>query len=365
MHLREIQLLNFKNYNEAVIELSSGVNCFTGLNGSGKTTVLDAVHYLSMCKSYFTASDVQNIKQGENFSVLIGEFIHRDTSDKIFCSIRKDQKKIFKRNNEEYEKLSDHIGLFPVIMIAPQDHNLITEGSEIRRRFIDSIISQIDHDYLHNLITYNRFIVQRNALLKQCAQSGNADYGLFEYFDFKIGESGNVIYQKRKLFFDEFKIEFNKIYKFLTSGNENPDLDYESHLRSGHLESQLKANFGKDLDTNFTTTGIHKDDVVFRLNEMPVKKFASQGQQKTFVTALKLAHYEFMRQKKNLKPIVLLDDIYDKLDDERVSKLMQLVSEDEFGQLIITDTNATRIKNIFENINVELKTFEVDSGRLI
>jgi DNA replication and repair protein RecF len=364
MYLQSLSLLHFKNYAETEFQLIDGINIFTGNNGSGKTNILDAVHYLSMCKSYFTVSDVQNIMHNEAFAVINGSFIKDDLNEHVLCSLRRDQKKVFKRNAEEYEKLAEHIGSFPVVMIAPQDHELVTEGSEVRRKFIDGILAQVDAIYLDDLIKYNKFIVQRNALLKQNSRSGGADYSVFEFYDLQITALGNSIHQKRKQFFEIFENLFQKRFNFIADNIETVSIAYTSQLLDNSLDEILKTNFKKDLALEYTCAGIHKDDIDFRINGMPVKKFGSQGQQKTYTTALKLAQFEYISIQKKSKPIVLLDDIYDKLDDNRVSKLMQMVNEHQFGQVLITDTNAERIKNIFDQLNVEVKCFSVVKGKI-
>ena len=364
MYLQSLSLLNFKNYTDTEFTLIDGINIFTGNNGSGKTNILDAVHYLSMCKSYFTVSDVQNIMHNEAFAVINGNFIVDNLNEHILCSLRRDQKKVFKRNTEEYEKLAEHIGSFPVVMIAPQDHELITEGSDVRRKFIDGILAQVDAVYLYDLIKYNKFILQRNALLKQNSRNGSTDYSIFEFYDLQITALGNAIHQKRKLFFEIFEGLFQKRFNFIAANMEAVSIAYNSQLFENSLGEILKTNFKKDLALEYTSAGIHKDDMEFKINGMPVKKFGSQGQQKTYTTALKLAQFEYISIQKNSKPIVLLDDIYDKLDDNRVSKLMQMVNEHQFGQVLITDTNANRIKNIFDKLNVDVKCFSVEQGQI-
>lgn len=364
MYLQSLSLLHFKNYPEAEVSLIDGINIFTGNNGSGKTNILDAVHYLSMCKSYFTVSDVQNIMHTQAFAVINGEFIKDEIKEQVLCSLRRDQKKVFKRNAEEYEKLAEHIGCFPVVMIAPQDHELITEGSEVRRKFIDGILSQVDAIYLEDLIKYNKFITQRNALLKQNSRSGNTDYSVFEFYDSQIIALGKTVHLKRKKFFETFENLFQKRFNFITDNTETVSISYASQLHDESFDELLKLNFRKDLALEYTSSGIHKDDIEFKINSMPVKKFGSQGQQKTYTTALKLAQFEYISLLKNSKPIVLLDDIYDKLDDNRVNKLMQMVNEHQFGQVLITDTNAVRIKNIFDTLQVEVNCFHVENGKI-
>jgi len=362
MLLRKLTLINFKNYREATIEFNDAVNCFTGKNGSGKTNLLDAIHYLSMTKSYFSSSDTQNILHGEQMFIIQGEFEVDGATESVMCSVRHGQKKQFTRNTEEYDRLSDHIGAFPVVMIAPTDQELITEGSEVRRKFIDSIISQYDHIYLDNLMKYNQVLLQRNSLLKQAALKSFVDWSTFSVWDEQLLFYGDKIFGKRHEFVKGFEPIFNKFFSFISGNNEPAGISYESKLNSDSFQELLFTNRSKDFDFQYTTTGIHKDDLVFTLKGYPVRKFASQGQQKSLVIALKLAQFSYLCNLGFSKPIVLLDDIFDKLDEGRVSRLMELVSNDEFGQLFLTDTHKNRVQEVFSGIKVPLKLFNVDEG---
>ncbi len=364
MYLKSLTLLNFKNYAEASLHFSSGVNCFTGNNGSGKTNILDAVHYLSLTKSYFNSSDAQNIKHSEQMFVLQGTFEHRNTVDEIFIGVKAGNKKQVKKNAKEYAKLADHIGLFPVVMIAPVDHILITEGSEERRKFIDSIIAQVDKQYLEDLISYNRTLAQRNAYLKTAYQTG-IDTSLLQIWNLKLADTGNSIYKKRKAFIQTFIPVFEKHYKFLSNNNELTSVEYHTQLTENNFEELLEKSLQKDLALQYTSTGIHKDDLVFTISQKPLKRIGSQGQQKTFLIALKIAQFEFIQTIKKIKPVLLLDDIFDKLDDGRVERLMKLVSEEKFGQLFITDTHPERLKQIFESIQVTIRSFDVVDGEIL
>ena len=364
MYLASLTLINFKNYSEASLQFSRGVNCFTGNNGSGKTNLIDAIYYLSFTKSYFTASDTQNIRHNEQMFVLQGTFVLNENKEEIFCGVKSGSKKQIKRNNQEYERFSDHIGLLPVVMLAPVDHILITEGSDERRRFIDSIISQVNHTYLDNLISYNKALTQRNAYLKQV--SGRAvDLTMLEVWDEQLINLGNAIHTVRKEFMEQFIPLFNKSYAFLSQQAEDVSMEYQSQLTSGDFSNLLKLALEKDLSFQFTTTGIHKDYLVFKLGEHPLKRIASQGQQKTFLTSLKLAQFDYLYQHKKTKPILLLDDIFDKLDDYRVKRLMQLVSQHTFGQIFITDTHPQRLQQIFDEIKEPLKLFKVEKGEVL
>lgn len=363
MHLSRLTLLNFKNYADTTLDFNKSVNCFTGNNGSGKTNLLDAIYYLGLTKSYFNNIDSQLIKHGEQMFVVQGDFSNGESEEKIFCGLKQNQKKQFKRNQKDYQRLSDHIGLLPVVMISPVDHSLITEGSEERRKFIDSIISQTDKNYLEDLISYNKLLAHRNALLKQLSKESAADFSTLEVWNEQLAPIGERIFAKRKSFLDEFIPVFNSYYQFLSNGNENVGIVYISHLHQSKLLTLLTENLRKDLILEYTTKGIHKDDLDFTIENHPVKKTGSQGQQKTFLIALKLAQFDFLANAKHIKPILLLDDIFDKLDDSRVTKLMELVSKETFGQIFITDTHAERLKEIFTNINVPIKLFNVVNGK--
>ncbi|HWZ34612.1 MAG TPA: DNA replication and repair protein RecF, partial [Mucilaginibacter sp.] len=270
----------------------------------------------------------------------------------------------FKRNKKDYQRLADHIGLLPLVMVSPYDISIIIEGSEERRKFIDNVISQTDSLYLDELITYNKVLVNRNAFLRSIADTGRYDPNLLEVLDEQMVVSGNRIFEKRRLFMESFTIIFNKHYQFLTDGAEQVELVYESQLLQDDLGGLLKKNMERDRALERTTAGIHKDELQFAIHGMPMKKFGSQGQQKSFLIALKLAQYSFLDQQKGFKPLLLLDDIFDKLDDQRVTKLMQMVSDNNFGQVFITDTNDTRIKKIFKSMEVPVKLFKVKEGEI-
>lgn len=364
MYLQQLSVINFKNYAQAELSLSEGVNAFMGNNGAGKTNLLDAIHYLSLCKSYFNPIDSQQIKQGADFFIITGSFNRDDKQEAIACSVKRNQKKQFKRNKKDYQRLADHIGLLPLVMISPYDISIIIEGSEERRKFIDNVISQTDNQYLDELIAYNKVLLNRNALLKTIASTGRYDPGLLEVMDDQLVASGTRIFEKRKAFMEEFTAIFNQHYQFISGDAELVSLSYESQLLQNDLADLLKKNIEKDRVLERTTSGIHRDDLQFSIHGMPMKKFGSQGQQKSFLIALKLAQYSFLTQKKGFKPLLLLDDIFDKLDDLRVTKLMQMVSNNNFGQVFITDTSTSRVENIFKDINVPVKLFTVKEGEI-
>jgi DNA replication and repair protein RecF len=364
MYLRHLSVINFKNYESAELNLSEGVNVFTGDNGAGKTNLLDAVHYLSLCKSYFNPIDSQQIKQGTDFFVINGLFIKDGKQESVSCGVKRNQKKQFKRNKKDYQRLADHIGLFPLVMVSPYDISIIIEGSEERRKFIDNVISQTDNQYLDELIAYNKVLIHRNALLKQIADTGRYDPELLAVFDEQLIASGSRIFEKRKAFMENFAETFNKHYRFLSEDAEQVDLVYESQLLQDDFASLLKKSTEKDRALERTTSGIHRDELQFAIHGMPMKKFGSQGQQKSFLIALKLAQYTYLYRQKGYKPLLLLDDIFDKLDDKRVTKLMQMVSNHDFGQVFITDTSKEKVSAIFKRIGVDTELFEVKGGAI-
>lgn len=364
MFLKKISLVNFKNYPQADAEFSPDVNCFTGNNGEGKTNLLDAIHYLCFTKSFFNPLDSQNILHDEPFFVVQGVFDLDGTEEEIFCGQKRNQKKQFSRNKKEYSRLADHIGFLPCVMVSPSDAELIYEGSEERRKFIDSIISQLDKDYLNDLIGYNRVLTQRNALLRHFGETQTFDSQNLELWDEQLATLGSRIYAKRKDFIAHFILLFRQHYVDLSGGREKVEIAYESQLHHGDLMKQLKSAQRKDRAVEYTTVGIHKDDLVFEMDGKPVKKFGSQGQQKSLLIALRLSQYDIVKKTKGFDPILLLDDVYDKLDDLRVRRLMEMVSSHHFGQIFITDTSPDRIKKLFSGIKTELKLFKVKNGHV-
>ncbi|HEY1025010.1 MAG TPA: DNA replication/repair protein RecF [Sphingobacteriaceae bacterium] len=364
MWLQKLSVLNFRNYAEAELRFSGSVNAFTGNNGAGKTNLLDAIHYLSLCKSYFNPIDSQQIRSGGDFFMVQGTFQKAEREEVVSVALKRNQKKQFKRNKKEYNRLADHIGLFPLVMITPNDISIIIEGSEERRKFIDNVISQTDNTYLDELIIYNRSLLTRNALLKQIAETGKYDPSLLDIYDEQLTSSGNRIFAKRKAFLEEFTEIFNRHYRYLTDEAEQVMLVYDSQLLNDRFHDLLKRSVERDRVLERTTTGIHKDDLVFTIQGMPLKKFGSQGQQKSFLTALKLAQYTYLHRQKGFKPLLLLDDIFDKLDENRTRKLMEMVSAHDFGQIFITDTSRKRIETIFAEINVPVQIFDVEKGAI-
>ncbi|MFA7273883.1 MAG: DNA replication and repair protein RecF [Crocinitomicaceae bacterium] len=365
MYLKTLQLINFKNYEEAEMTLSPSLNCFTGNNGSGKTNILDAVHYLSVCKSYLNTVDKQNIRFDQPFFVIQGAFQTEEKEVNIHCSVKVGAKKIFKRNKSEYEKLAEHIGQFPCVMISPYDRNLIGDGSEVRRKWMDGIIAQSNKGYLEDLQRYGKVLVQRNALLKNMYEHGLFDRESIEVWDEQLTQIGSRIHEVRKAFLAEFIPVFQRQYNYIGEETEQIDLEYRSQLNEVSFKDLLEINQRKDAFTQYTNGGIHKDDLVFTIKGHPVKKFGSQGQQKSYLIALRLAQFDWLKMHLGLLPILLLDDIFDKLDDNRVGRLLQLVSNHSFGQVMVTDTNRDRLEKIFINLDVPIHYFEVNDGSLI
>jgi DNA replication and repair protein RecF len=339
------------------------VNCFIGDNASGKTNILDAIYYLSLSKSYFNLVDSQNIRHGEEYFSILGKFeMGGETTDTIHCIQKLNQKKSFKLNKKEYQRLADHIGLYPLVMVSPYDRDLINEGSEVRRRLIDSIISQFDKLYLDDLINYNKALAQRNVLLKTFAERHFFDQASIEIWDEQLIQLAQSIYPKRRDFLQNYLLIFNHYFGLISGGKETVDIVYETQLAGQSMGDLLAATIGKDRIMRYTTTGIHKDDLVFNLEGYPVKKFGSQGQQKSFILAIRLAQYEYIKQLKGYKPVMLLDDIFDKLDNNRVEQIIKLTSENSFGQVFITDTQRERISHMLHEIDIDHKIFEIKSG---
>ena len=362
MHLQNLHLVNFKNYEDSEIELSKGINCFVGMNGSGKTNILDAVHYLSICKSYMNVVDRQNIRFEQPFFVIQGDWFKDDATININCAVKVGAKKVFRRNKKEYEKLADHIGQFPAVMISPYDRDLISEGSELRRKWMDGIIAQFDRQYLMNIQKYAKVLAQRNALLKNMAEHRMFDRESIEVWNEQMVILGNQIHAKRKEFLEEFIPVFQKHYDSIGTSEEEVHLSYKSQLNDDSFEQLLVDYERKDAHSRYSNAGTHKDDLIFEIKGHPVKKFGSQGQQKSFIIALRLAQYEWLKHHLGVLPVLLLDDIFDKLDHSRVERLMHLVADNFFGQVLVTDTDAERIRKIFAESHLDYNIYEVVAG---
>jgi len=364
MHLDRLSLINFKNYSELEVELCPRINCFVGNNGEGKTNLFDSIYYLSFCKSYFNPVDTQNIKHEQDFFVIQGEYLKEESVDNVYCGLKRSQKKKFKRNNKEYQKLSEHIGLYPLVMVSPADVGLILDGSEERRKYINGVISQYDRNYLDHLIRYNKALFQRNKLLKDFGQSMRFDGESLDVWDEQLAVLGQEIYSKRLDFIAKLLPIFQEYYDFIAQGHEEVELVYDSQLHNGDLLNLLTASREKDRIVQFSTVGVHKDDLRLSLSGHPIKRQGSQGQQKTFLLALKFAQYDFLKGISKSKPIMMLDDVFDKLDSGRVTQIIKLVSEDNFGQIFITDTNEEHLSGILARIPVEHRVFRVSANTI-
>lgn len=359
MYLQKISLVNFKNIVSQSFDFQEKINCFVGDNGVGKTNVLDAIYYLSFTKSYFNSVAIQNIRHGEGFFMIEGNYLLNDRNEKIVCSLKKGQKKILKRNDKAYSKFSEHIGQFPLVIISPADRDLVTEGSDTRRKFIDGVISQQNKSYLQDLIAYNKVLSQRNALLKYFAANRTFDALNLSVYDDQLSDYGSRIYEVRKVFLEQFIPIFNEKYQVISGDKEQVNLNYKSQLHNFNMNDLLHKSLEKDKILQYTTSGIHKDDLNFDIGNYPIKKFGSQGQQKSYLIALKLAQFEFIKQQSNVTPILLLDDIFDKLDENRVSQIIDLVNNDEFGQIFITDTHSDRTEKILKQGDKEYQVFKL------
>ena len=359
MYLKKISLVNFKNINSQTFDFQEKINCFVGNNGVGKTNILDAIYYLSFTKSYFNPVALQNIRHGEDFFMIEGNYLLAEREEKIVCSLKKGQKKLLKRNDKAYTKFSDHIGQLPLVIISPADRDLIVEGSDTRRKFIDGVISQQDKDYLQSLLHYNKVVSQRNALLKYFAANRTFDALNLKIYDDQLIALGTAIYDKRKVFLEKFTPIFNQKYQTIAEDKEFVNLTYKSQLHTSSFEELLKSSLEKDKMLQYTSVGIHKDDLSFDMGEFPIKKFGSQGQQKSYLIALKLAQFQFIKEQSNVTPILLLDDVFDKLDEHRVSQLIELVNNDEFGQIFITDTHAERTEEVIKQSNKSYQIFKL------
>ena len=359
MHLKTLNLINYKNFKNQTFEFNSKVNCFVGSNGVGKTNILDAIYHLSFGKSYFNPIASQNIKHGEDFFVVDGRYSKDLKEEKIIVSLKKGGKKVIKRNSKSYNRFSDHIGLLPLVIISPVDRDLITEGSDLRRKFIDGVISQNDKIYLDQIIRYNKILFQRNSLLKQFYLSRTFDHDTIEIYDEQLSKIGNLIFNKRKEFLELFSPIFFEKYSIISNNKEKVNLNYKSQLKNHRLQELLISNIEKDKVLQYTSAGIHKDDIEFLIGNYPIKKFGSQGQQKSFLIALKLAQYEVLKAKSGNSPILLLDDIFDKLDSKRVKQIIKMVNDSNFGQLFISDTDAKRTENVVKSAHDNYEIFKL------
>lgn len=359
MFLKNLSLINYKNFGSQNFEFDSKINCFVGSNGIGKTNILDAIYHLSFGKSYFNPVGTQNIKHGEDFFVIDGEFEKNERQERIVCSLKRGVKKVIKRNGKTYGRFSDHIGFLPLVIISPADRDLITEGSEARRKFMDSVISQSDKNYLQALIKYNKVLMQRNSLLKYFAVNHTFDTATLSVYNEQLHLYGTDIFNKRVAFLEVFISIFKEQYAAISAGAEAVDLIYDSRLLENGLLTLFENTIEKDRALQYTSVGIHKDDLNFEIGDHPIKKFGSQGQQKSFLIALKLAQFNFIKEQAKTTPILLLDDIFDKLDESRVAQIVALVDDENFGQIFISDTHPDRTENVVKNIHQSYKIFKL------
>lgn len=374
MYIERLQLSNFKNYGELDVLFSNNVNCLVGNNGVGKTNLLDALYYLSFCKSYFNPIDTQNIRKGEEFFAIHGHYhiIHDDSEEKttVSCTLQKGQSKKVKFNKKTYTTFAEHIGKIPLVIVTPSDQNLILGGSEVRRKFVDGIISQVDRNYLQMLIGYQKALEQRNKLLKQFYENRYFEEESIAIWDEQLIRHGEPIVAARKQFLKEFVPLFEQYYSLIhpeSESSETPKIVYNSQLsdNDASFSAMLAESHKRDAQIQYTTVGPHKDDMELYIDDFAAKRFGSQGQQKTFLLALKLAQFEYIRQHLGVKPILLLDDVFDKLDMERVSQLVLLVGSDRFGQVFISDTQQGRVETIFRQApDMPHKIFVVEKGQL-
>jgi DNA replication and repair protein RecF len=360
MYLRKLALTNFKNYELNELEFSPKINCFVGNNGVGKTNILDAIHYLSLTKSFFNNIDSISIRHGEDYFIIQGTFVRDGEEDQIYCAFQKQKQKLLKRNGKEYQKLSDHVGRYPVVMISPADSALITEGSEDRRKFMNKIISQYDAGYLDSVLNYGKALQQRNRLLKDFKSSGKFDNDALSIWDAQLIKYGSYVFRERERLVNELIPVFQEYYSMISSGKEIVKLHYRSHLSEGDFQEGLLNSLSKDRFLEYTTIGIHKDDLLLEMNDFPVKSLGSQGQQKSYLVALKLAKFDYIKRKAGFSPVLLLDDIFDKFDAQRVEQIIRIVGNHRFGQIFITDTHQNRLQDILASHQTDYKLFKID-----
>ena len=361
MHLKQLSILNYKNIEQVETTFSPKINCFVGNNGMGKTNLLDAIYFLSFCKSHTGAFDHQIVRHGSEFMMVQGFYESNDKPREFYCGLKRGNRKVFKHDKKEYDRLSEHIGEIPLVMISPSDFVLITGGSEERRRFADMIVSQYDREYLSSLIAYNKALAQRNALLKN---HRIPDSTLIELWEEQMVAYGADIYHKRKDMIARLSTVFEAYYASVSESAERASLSYESQLEQADFAGQLRSTRQRDSILGFSSVGIHKDDLKMMLDDYPLKKIASQGQSKTFLISLKLAQYSFLREHHGSKPILLLDDVFDKLDSLRVERIIQLVSGENFGQIFMSDTNRNHINEILQAFKGAFNIFNVSDGEI-
>ena len=364
MFLKRLSLINFKNIAQADLSLSDGINCFVGDNGAGKTNIIDAIHYLSMSKSALSMTDGQSVRHGEDFFMLNGDYLTDDGGhEAITCSFKRGSGKCLKRNGKEYERLSDHIGLIPAVIVSPGDVFLVNDAADERRKWLNAFISQIDREYLHAIIRYNHVLGERNRILKQSA--GFAQEEMLDTFDMQLSLHGKTIHAKRAETVERLRPIVAGYYKTIADDREQVELVYRSDLNECPFEELFARNRQKDMVCQFTTGGIHRDDIIIKIGDHPLRKYGSQGQQKSLLIALKLAQYTILADQAGKRPVLLLDDLFDKLDARRLECLIGLVDDDRFGQTVISDCNRERLLSILEKCGTPYRLFTVTNGTVV
>ena len=364
MVFNSLALFNFKNFETAKLDFEPGINCIVGKNGVGKTNVLDALHYLSMGKSAINPVDTANINYNQSSFYIKSKLDRADSHHEILCAVQIGKKKSLKVNQKEYDKLSEHIGFMPVVMITPNDNSLINEGHDARRKFFDSTISQLNRPYLHDLVRYQKALKQRNSLLKHFNQTMEIDQTQLEPYDHELLTLGRKIYETRSTFLKKFENRFDKLYKQLSNKHEIVEVEYESSWQNDGVEEKFHLALKRDLALQRTTVGVHRDAYHFNIEGKPIKRFGSQGQQKSLIVALKIAQFEALKQATKLTPVLLLDDIFDKLDDQRMSILLNMVCDNSFGQIFITDARPERTMDMLTENKLSARIFTIDDGAI-
>lgn len=361
MWLKRLSLINFKNIRQADIDLSERFNCFVGDNGAGKTNVLDAVYYLSMSKSAFTMTDGQSVSHGEEFFVAEGTYVaESERQESVNCTFSRKGGKILKRNGKEYDRLADHVGSFPLVIVSPRDTELIMDAADERRRYLNGFISQLDRSYLASMMRYNAVLAERNRFLKS-----SSDEQMLLIYDMQLAEHGTKVYERRGAVVEQMRGLVEEYYRYLSEDKETVEIAYRSELEQMPLSELLLRSRERDIINQFTCSGVHRDDLVFKIGGYPLRKYGSQGQQKSFLMALKLAQFRMLAEHTQERPILLLDDLFDKLDIGRVQRLLSLVSAEEFGQIFITDCNKLRLEDTLLSAGVEYKLFKVEAGEVM
>ena len=358
MYLKKLVLINFKNIAQAEITLSERLNCFVGDNGAGKTNVLDAVYYLSMSKSALSMTDGQSVRHGEDFFVVEGTYAgDSGSNDTVNCSFLRRSGKVLKLNGKEYDRMADHVGRFPVVMVSPQDSVLITDAAEERRRYLNAFLSQLDRDYLASLMRYNAVLAERNRFLKS-----SSDEQMLQIYDMQLADHAARIYERRRDIIERMRPLVAEFYRQLSGDREQVEIEYRSELASASMGELLLASRERDIVNGFTTSGVHRDDMSLCIGGYPLRKYGSQGQQKSFLMSLKLAQYRILAEVCGERPLLLLDDLFDKLDTSRVENLLTLVAGDDFGQIFITDCNRSRLETILSRAGEKYALFMVEGG---